>query len=147
MTVAGEVRCWGSNGFNNQATPPNNLGPVAQVGVGKFSQLCIAGGWRVGCAAGGTNPENRIDSQQDLFTQLAVADFHNCAVTVAGEVHCWGSDSSGRASPPNELGPDGALGAVAQVGVGDVSQLCVDGGGSRCTAGGVVRMISAIAAE
>ena len=114
VTVAGEVRCWGSNGFNNQATPPNNLGPVAQVGVGNSHSCALLAAGSLRCW--GTNPES---VPAGLFTQLAVANFHNCAVTVAGAVHCWGSDTSGRASPPNELGPDGALGAVAQVGVGE----------------------------
>ena len=111
----GSVRCAGSNGEppNGRATPPEDLGPVAQIGVGEDHSCALMVLGEVRCW--GDDTAGRATPPEDLepVAQLSVGKEYSCAVTVSGRVRCWGRDRAGRAMPPGNLEP------VAQVGVGD----------------------------
>ena len=57
----------------------------------------------------GLSPGRNLGS----VAQLSVGRNHSCALTVSGEVRCWGENSRGRSTPLYDLG------SVAQVAVGD----------------------------
>ena len=137
LTVGGQVRCWGSNydpfglhfpenrAFAGQARPPDDLGAVVQVAVGRSHSCAVMVGGQVRCW--GSDEYGRSTPPEDLgaVAQLGVGDRHSCALTVFGEVRCWGGGDL--SSPPNDLGP------VAQIGVGyDHSCALTVGGQVRC---------------
>ena len=127
----GSVRCWGDDEYG-QATPPGNLGPVAQLAVGDRHScaLTVAGGVRCwGSNGSERSPDGRATPPGGLgpVAQLVVGESHSCALTIAGGVRCWGDDGGGRATPP------GNLGAVAQIGVGESHSCALTvAGGVRC---------------
>ena len=127
LLSGGVVRCTG-NDAHGRATPPDDLGPVAQLGVGEnhACALTVSGELRCwGSDAGGRSSPPQVLGP---VAQLTVADRRSCALTVAGALHCWGLHNDvltvARALPPADLGPGGAGGG------GRVSQLCVDGFGA-----------------
>ena len=109
---SGLVRCLGDNA-NGRATPPVDLGPVAQIGVGYFYGCALTISGRVRCW--GRNEDGQSSPPDDLapVVQLGVGNAHSCALTVSGRVRCWGSNENGRSTPPDDLGP------VAQLAVGE----------------------------
>ena len=106
------VRC-GGNDTHGRATPPEDLPPVAQLGVGNDYACALTISGELHCW--GNDADGRSSPPQELgpFAQLAVGVDYSCALTVAGELHCWGSDTDGRSSPPEDLGP------FAQLAVGE----------------------------
>ena len=120
LLTGGSLRCAG-NDRDGRATPPENLGPVAQFGVGGNSGCALTILGQLRCW--GRESFGEIASPADdlgPFTQLVVGGFRSCALSDLGQVYCWGESEDGRSSPPDELGPGGALGPVAQVALGDV---------------------------
>ena len=115
----GSVRCGGDN-TDGRATPPPDLGAVAQLGTGgEFAcALTILGELR----CWGNDVDDRSLPPEDAlgpFIQLAVSRGHSCALAGSGQVHCWGGNGDGQSKPTVGLGPGGTLGLVAQIGVGD----------------------------
>lgn len=122
LTTAGAAYCWGENGsgqLGNNSTTDSNI-PVAVSGGLTFTQ--ISAGDEVTCAVrttgvgycwgsdtygmignGGTVTYQTTDirttptqvSGPTTFKQMAVGTFHACGVLVAGQVYCWGDNSSG----------------------------------------------------
>ena len=118
----GSVRCGGAN-FHRQSTPPPDLGPVTQLGLGgSFAcALTILGGVR--CWGREGFEEITPPDILEPVAQLVVSGFHSCAVTDSGQVHCWGDDGFGQSSPPDILEP------VAQIGLGDAHTCALTVGG------------------
>ena len=108
----GTVRCGGNN-TDGRATPPDDLPPVAQLGVGSNHSCAVTISGQLHCW--GSDENGRITPPDILgpVAQLVVGENHSCAVTDSGQVHCWGDDAAGQSSPT------ASLGAVAQVGVGE----------------------------
>ncbi|OBS51708.1 hypothetical protein A8B73_14880 [Methylosinus sp. 3S-1] len=114
LTVAGAVLCWGSNanGQIGDGTMTNRLTPVAVSGL---SSGVVA---------------------------IAAGQFHNCALTSAGAVLCWGWDGLGQLGDGvenyyvNRLTPVGAWGlssGVVSITAGDNHSCAVmRGGAARC---------------
>ena len=118
------VRCWGD--VTELDRPPANLGPVAQLAVGRTHSCALTVSGEVRCWGSDELGESSPPADLGPVTQLAGGRFHSCAVTVSGQVRCWGANFSAQSSPPDDLGP------VAQLGLGD-SHSCV------LTVSGVVR--------
>lgn len=122
LTTAGAAYCWGENGsgqLGNNSTTDSNV-PVAVSGGLTFTN--ISAGDEVTCAVatngtgycwgsdtygmignGGSVSYSTTDirmtptqvSGPTTFKQMAVGTFHACGVLVAGQVYCWGDNSSG----------------------------------------------------
>ena len=98
------------------------------------AQRVIGGGNTITCARLNGDSlrcwgDSRAAPPDDLgaVVQFAVDQYHACAVTVSGEVRCWGSDNDGQASPPDNLVP------VAQIDVGEFHSCAVTVSGEvRC---------------
>lgn len=119
LTDAGDVLCWGNNEFGQlgDGTEANSALPVGVLGLGP-GVLAIAAGDYYSCAltsARGVKCWGRNDSGQlgdgtvedrsspvnvvGLNTRVAalsLGSWHACALTVAGQVKCWGSNGSGQ---------------------------------------------------
>ncbi len=118
LRADGGVRCWGSNGFG-------------VLGAG------VPGAW--------FDPTKLSDVPlPDLATDIAVGDWHACAVVTGGSLYCWGLNSDGRlgyghvsdlgkAETPTEVGPVNVGGPVDKVFAGD-DQTCaiLTTGALRC---------------
>ena len=121
----GLVRCWGYDG-NGQATPPVDLGPVAQIAVGLYHSCALTVGGRVRCwgALGFSTGLSTPPGGLGPVVQLGVGQDYSCALQTNGRVRCWGSDSF---SLPDDLGP------VAQLVVGELHSCAVTVSGEvRC---------------
>ena len=120
------VRCEGANSIG-QATPPDDLGPVAQLMLGNNHSCALQTDGRVRCW--GSNSRDQLSPPNDLgpVAQLAVGDNHSCALQTDGRVRCWGSNSSNRSSPLSDLGP------VAQLALGSAHSCALQTDGRvRC---------------
>ena len=73
VTGEGRVWCWGFNSFGQVGLPPE---------VGRWIETPV-----------------EVDGLEDARA-ITAGEYHNCALTEAGEVWCWGSNSH------RALGPD-----------------------------------------
>lgn len=118
LTDEGEVLCWGDNEFGQlgDGSEANSALPVRVSGLGP-GVLAIAAGYYYSCAltaARGVKCWGRNDSGQlgdgtfesrsspvnvvgleARVAALSLATWHSCALTVAGQVKCWGSNGAG----------------------------------------------------
>jgi alpha-tubulin suppressor-like RCC1 family protein len=118
LTVAGRVKCWGSNGHDElgdgtagsrpRAGDVSGLGGgVTAIAAGVRHSCGLTGGgvkcWgynRYGQLGDGTTGRRRVPV--DVFglgggvTAIAVGWDYSCALTSAGGVKCWGHNGSGR---------------------------------------------------
>ncbi|HMO45235.1 MAG TPA: hypothetical protein PKB14_04320 [Rubrivivax sp.] len=162
MTSAGGVECWGSNadGQLGDGSTTDSSSPVMVIGLGGSAAAISTGrgytctlthaggvkcwGWN-GYGQLGNGSRTRSAMPADVIglrsgvIAIAGGAYHSCALTGAGGVKCWGSNSSG------ELGNGGAadsatptdvvgLGSgVAAIGAG-LGHTCAvtTGGGVKC---------------
>ena len=116
----GNVKCWGDgssrqldNGQSDQWLAEDAIGgagPAIQVVVGQEHTCSLKQNGRVKCWGSreqgqtGDNissPQYNTGNAADVInlggvTQITAGDNHNCAVTYAGRVRCWGSGGNGR---------------------------------------------------
>ena len=85
----GSVGCTGSN-EDGQATPPDDLGPVAQLAVGNGYSCALTVSGRVRCWGSNRNGQATPPGNLGPVAQLVVGRFHSCVLTVSGRVRCWG---------------------------------------------------------
>ena len=150
LTVAGGVKCWGWNYYgqlgdttNRQRIRPIDVtglaSGIAQISAGDLHTcaLTTAGGvkcWGLnfdGQLGDGTYHDRRrpvdVIGLASGITQIAAGGSQTCALTAAGDVKCWGDDST----TPFDMTdlPSG----VAQITAGD-GHICVltDTGGAKC---------------
>ncbi len=98
-TINGGVWCWGTNNFGNGN---GTLGDNAQVKQTPFPSAVVG--------VGGTGYLTNI-------TDVALGDYHGCALSSSGSVYCWGYNAYGqlgdntntdRMMPVQVVGPGGA---------------------------------------
>jgi alpha-tubulin suppressor-like RCC1 family protein len=128
LSAAGGVRCWGKNDYGQlgEGTTTTRLSPIDVAGLGA-DVVAVTAGVRHSCALTGAGAvkcwgENFSGALGDGTTTdryepvpvsglssgvvaIAAGSSHTCALTSAGAVKCWGSNSSG------QLG-DGSGGSV-----------------------------------
>jgi alpha-tubulin suppressor-like RCC1 family protein len=121
LTSAHTVRCWGSNHYGElgDGTTTRRLTPVAVSGLLGGVTAIAVGGEAHGCAltrAGGVKcwgynghgqlgdgtttdravPVDVVGLARDVRSITSGGYGHTCALTRAGEVECWGRNSSGQ---------------------------------------------------
>ena len=85
LTVGGKVRCWGK--IDNIGNPAANCIVAADDGT-------------VSCLLAGESERRSLDGDLGPVTQLAAGRFHSCALTMSGQVHCWGNNAMVRPRRP-----------------------------------------------
>ncbi len=163
VTVSGGVLCWGSNEYGQlgDGTITNRDAPVSVIGLSSGVAAVAAGGIHT-CAlttAGGVLcwGDNRHGQLGDGTTNdhstpvamtglssgvaaIAAGGSHTCALTAAGGVLCWGSNSAGQLGDGNEetvssvpVAVIGLSNGVAAVTAGDrYTCALTDAGGVLC---------------
>ncbi len=120
------IVCWGSNLLGQAVADGSTMAavPTPVAGLPKSGWLSVAAGADATCATSeddgmwcwgsnlldkllpGDNPETLPPTRiplLDIGTEAvipAVGEFHTCAITIMGDMRCWGDGSSG------QLGPD-----------------------------------------
>ena len=120
LTTAGAVRCWGRNsdGQLGDGTAANALLPVAvptlssavaAIATGQSHTCALTAGGAVRCwgrngdgqLGDGTMTERRTPVDVAMLSgavqAIAAGHAHTCALSTAGTLKCWGSNSSGQA--------------------------------------------------
>ena len=118
LSSSGHVSCWGQNsrGELGIGTTEPALSPVAiaelsegvvQVAVGASHSCALTSGGAVFCwgvndqyQLGGGAPAQSLSPVPVMglsagIRQIAAGSAHTCAVTIQGEVHCWGGNAHG----------------------------------------------------
>jgi cysteine-rich repeat protein len=114
LIEGGRVRCWG-------------LGNQGQLGYGNTDNV--------------GDDDTPFDAGDVMLPgpaeQLTTGDAHNCVLTDAGDVICWGVGSSGQLGygDPNNIGDDEFPSTLAPVSVGAVNLQVVAGGSQSCSLG------------
>ena len=121
VTIAGAVKCWGSDDYGqlgNGATTGNQVSPVTVTGLlsgvtaiaaGRLHTCAVTNGGAVKCwgrdstgqlGNGGSNSDQFVPAAvvglSSGVRRIAAGGWHTCAVTTAGAVKCWGNDNSGQ---------------------------------------------------
>lgn len=121
LTTLGAVKCWGHDGFGqvgDAANADDKFLPVDVAGLSSGVQAISAGGshtcalttagrvkcWgrddgeQLGDGAGETHQATPVDiaDTNTEFKAITAGGGHTCALTVAGQVKCWGLDATGQ---------------------------------------------------
>ena len=115
LTLAGEVKCWGGNA-------------AGQIGNGKVEGNIVL------------PPDGKVQGLGAVIVAIAAGRTHNCALTAAGGVKCWGENTHGELgngstadavpTPVNVIGLSSGVKAIA-AGVG-YSCALMSTGGVKC---------------
>jgi alpha-tubulin suppressor-like RCC1 family protein len=93
----GSVRCWGSDGWPGQLTPPADL---------RVRKLAVGSGFTCGIRIDGTlscwgrNQFALLDAPVGRFVEVTAGALFACAIRDDGTLACWGQDQEGQTSPP-----------------------------------------------
>jgi alpha-tubulin suppressor-like RCC1 family protein len=147
VTAAGGVRCWGSNaaGQLGDGSNDDSSTPVEVDGLSSGLAAISAGGYHT-CAlttAGGvkcwgnndygqlgdgsdddSNTPVDVDSLASGVAEVSAGEWHACALTTAGGVHCWGNNDFGQLGDGSDddsdtpVDVDGLDSGVAEVSAG-----------------------------
>jgi alpha-tubulin suppressor-like RCC1 family protein len=159
VSAAGGVRCWGSNGFGELAdrSTKDRLTPVNVWGLSN-GVVAIAAGWVHTCAltvAGavecwGSNidylpgdgaPPHRltpvaVPGLASGVVAIAAGGSHNCALTAAGAVKCWGRNDLGQlgdgttSTPATPVAVSGLSSGVVAISAGQSHSCALTGAGA-----------------
>lgn len=121
LTSEGSVFCWGANfgGQLGDGTLENRTSPVKVAGVPRARAVASGNGlgtcvlstlgevWCVGGFTFGTTPRRlQVSPGQPLngVVSISAGGGHGCALTVAAQVYCFGSDTTGATGPGTQTG-------------------------------------------
>lgn len=127
VTTQGSVKCWGSNhdGQLGDGTTVDRVAPITVSGLATGMRAVVAGeqhtcGLTVagGVQCWGSNHKGQLgdgttdnkNSPVDVpgltagVSTLAAGSQHTCAVTIAGEVKCWGDNQDGQLGDGTAIG-------------------------------------------
>jgi len=158
----GALRCWGRNDrgqLGNGSTvaigddespsvrPPVALDMVSQLALGDLHTCALSGG-QVYCWGAGTDGRLGYGNQQDRLaptdpvpigategiTQIAAGSRHTCALTMQGQVHCWGVGDLGQLGYglADTIGDDELPSSRGAVGLGGIALQIAAGGDHTC---------------
>jgi len=121
LTSAGGVKCWGSNYYGQLGDGSSGLGatkntPVDVVGLGSVAAIATGGSHTCALTTGGgvkcwgyngygqlgdgttDNRNTPVDvvGMSNGIAAIYLGYYHTCALTTAGGVKCWGSNTSGQ---------------------------------------------------
>lgn len=89
-TAGGAVRCWGYEGFGEQAVPAEAVN-VTKLRPGRYSMCAIKSDGSVVCWGMANMPPGDLPAVSDLAT----VDHDTCAILTSGALRCWGEDAGG----------------------------------------------------
>lgn len=158
----GALRCWGRNDHGQLGTgsttaigddespssgPPVALAMVSQLALGDEHTCALSGG-EVYCWGAGTEGRLGYGNQQDRLapagpvpigasasiTQIAAGSRHTCALTMQGQVHCWGVGDRGQLGYgfSTAIGDDELPSTRGAVGLGGIALQIAAGGDHTC---------------
>ncbi|MBB3059220.1 putative Ig domain-containing protein [Microbulbifer rhizosphaerae] len=102
ITLAGDVRCWGSASYNVNL-PPNTLSNVQKIDMLQY-HACSHDRANVECWGRNDHFQSDVPIDLDLPLDIAVGGLHTCVLQVDHQVRCWGDNSQGQTSVPLGLG-------------------------------------------
>ena len=92
LDLDGEVTCWGSSA----SSTTEFSGPVKMLDIDEHATCGILEDGHIECP----DRTSVWEMPEGTFAQISVGRWHACAVTIEGEMKCWGQDLRGAASPP-----------------------------------------------
>jgi len=120
LSTAGEITCWGSNGYGQASAPAGTYrqvtagafrtcavstagarscwGSVGRVGIGSFHTCRVSSAGTVSCS--GSNVYGQTNAPAGTYRQVSAGRFHSCAVSTTGTISCWGSNTYGQTNAP-----------------------------------------------
>ncbi|WP_353268034.1 Ig-like domain-containing protein [Gemmatimonas sp.] len=126
ITAAGETWCWGANTVGELGTgntepvnaPTRSVIPSLRQVAGWPTRCGITMAYRIVCWGGGASgmlanglkpPSQPLPSEVVVpgvsFKQVSMGNAHSCAVSIARELYCWGTNNFGTLEP-RALVPD-----------------------------------------
>ena len=122
---SGNVICWGSND-RGESTADGSLGKASKVSLGEKSTCVISIAGDANCWEGeeycsGMHMDSacygemsKMPSDLGTVADIAVGDYHTCAITTAGLVRCWGDNEYGQLLVPEDIGKVESISASGQ---------------------------------
>jgi hypothetical protein len=92
---SGQVHCWGPDSSGGCRDTPSGM---ASVSAGENGVCGITTAGEIDCWG---HVYSAASYPSGLFTQVAYAWRHACALDSSGTIHCWGDDDDGEATPPS----------------------------------------------
>ena len=165
VTTSGGVKCWGSDVYGqlgndamlvNKPTPVDVQGltsDVISVSAGQYHTCALTrsggakcwgldNGGQLGNDASVVNQPTPVDVRglTSGVTSIFAGGYYSCALTIAGGVKCWGSDSNGQlgddaslVGQPTPVNVQGLTLGVASISVGYLHACAVlTAGGTKC---------------
>ena len=106
LLTNGSIKCVGDNSKGQSGTVTSSSVPIGPIYQSGFTR--VATGGATTCTIDRSAPEQFAgnlscwgelipnETENILFTDVAIGDASACAITVAGVVRCWGSNSAGQ---------------------------------------------------
>jgi len=130
LRTDGRVVCWGTFA---PAKVPVDLGPVAQLSVGKPHACALRKDGTLRCW--GSAYQGSLEAPKGTFTSVSVGHSVSCAVRADGALACWGSQADAHLAPPKGAFKHVAVGLQAACAIDVKGQLSCWGDLPKAPAG------------